>query len=88
MADLAPALNGVHIADGWKHEVLEDGRYGLFYPQDKMGFVTVDYKARVYRTGVVRHGPANCLASDYEGRGWRKRLERDAQSHLAWILAS
>lgn len=75
------------LGDGWTHDFLDDGRYGEFSAPEKAGYVTVDYEARVFRVGLVRHGKANCLPSDYTGRGWRKRLETDAQVHLAAILA-
>lgn len=81
-------IERVHILDNFTADDVDEWGCRVFCAPDKAGFVTVDYQARVFRTGIVRHGKGNCLASDYTGRGWRKRLELDAQTHLAGILAT
>lgn len=48
------------------------------------GFVTIDYRTRVYSTGLVDPNHSRTAKADrpYKGRGWQDDIRRDALNHL------
>jgi hypothetical protein len=70
---------------GWSYEFFPRWESGVYDAPEKAGLVTVDYKQRGYRVGMMFRGPLDSQ-KPYTGRGWRARLEKDAVAHLAEIL--
>lgn len=75
----------MHLLPAFICEDLDEYGCRVFAAPDGAGYVTVDYKARGFRIGIVRHGKLDSRL-DYSGRGWANRLETDAQKTLAELL--
>ena len=75
-------MSAAYIPAAWKREELSDVPAVAVYTEPRYGgMVTVDYKARVFRLGLMRQGRVNST-KQYGGRGWRERLEQDATAYL------
>lgn len=78
----ADCTDSVYVPAGWtREELTHPTEFTLFTEPLYGGHVTVDYKARVFRLGIVRSGRVNSTGT-YVGRGWREKLEQDACAHL------
>lgn len=61
-------------------------------PRDAQGFagaVTIDFKRRVFASGVDPYGnfPSGWAGRDYKGRGWRLKLVTDACEWLEGVMS-
>jgi hypothetical protein len=69
------------VREGWGSQYYANWDCSVIEAPNKQGLVTIDWKRRGYRLGMVFLGPLE--ASGYSGRGWMKRLVDDAQTRLA-----
>lgn len=70
------------LPDGWTSD--PDGENHMILRHPEVGYVTIDWERRGFRSGVSRIG--NMVSTKtYAGRGWRQQLQADAVSWLSGI---
>lgn len=69
------------LPEGWTTEALAGGAHTLLKSPNEVGYATVDWSRRGFRSGCSVTGPMASTKS-YAGRGWREQLVRDA---VAWL---
>ena len=65
------------LPEGWTAEFYMSNDYLLITGPNGIGFVTVDFPARGFRTGVSTYGYKQACQV-YRGAGWKSRLITDA----------
>lgn len=79
------------LPPGWTSEGRDKRHTVLRCPE--VGYVTIDwgrgdwYSTRGYRSGISTTGPLT-NKTNYEGRGWKKRLLADAIAHLQGVYGT
>jgi hypothetical protein len=75
--------------EGWTHDYLPDGQCVYIQRPCEIGggFVTIDFKRRIFATGMGVPRFAAVVNVEYTGRDWRKRLIDAAVKHLNDVMA-
>jgi hypothetical protein len=77
-----------NLPDGWTSEYYSrpNDQVVLTRPGHQGGMVTVDFKRRIFATGMG--SPRYCAVEGtvYRGREWRTRLVADAIAHLDDVM--
>lgn len=74
--------------EGWTHEYLPDGQCVCIQRPHEIGggFVTVDFKRRIFATGMGVPRFAAIAGVEYKGRNWQQRLVDAAVKHLNDVM--
>ena len=73
--------------EGWTHEYLPDNCVCIQRPHEiGGGFVTIDFKRRIFATGMGLPRFAAVAGVEYKGRDWQKRLVDAAVKHLDDVM--
>ena len=75
--------------EGWKHEYLPDGNCVCIERPQEIGggFVTIDFKRRIFGTGMAAPRFAAIGNIEFKGKDWQQRLIDAAVKHLNDVMA-
>ena len=76
------------LPDGWSSEPYAGSTdlIVLTRPGQHGGYVTVDFKRRIFATGMGAPRFAAIAGGDYKGRDWQRRLVDAAVDHLNDVM--
>lgn len=74
--------------EGWTHERLSDGNCVCIERPQEIGggFVTIDFKRRIFATGMGTPRFAAIDNIEFKGKDWQRRLIEAAVKHLNDIM--
>lgn len=82
-------MDNIKLPSGWTSEqwceVGEPGRFIVLCAPGQRGFITIDFKHRVARTGWSSFGLC-AVESCHRGRGWKQSLVDSAVRYLEGVL--
>lgn len=74
--------------EGWTHNVLDRDCVFIQRPSEiGGGFVTIDFKRRIFATGMGVPRFAAVANVEYRGRDWQQRLVDAAVKHLNDVMS-
>ena len=75
--------------EGWTHEYLSDGNCVCIERPREIGggFVTIDFKRRIFATGMGVPRFEAVAGLVFKGRDWQQRLVDAAVKHLNDVMA-
>jgi hypothetical protein len=75
-------------SEGWKHEYMPDGHCVCIERPQEIGggYVTIDFKRRIFGTGMTIPRFAAIANLEFKGKDWQRRLIEAAVKHLNDVM--
>lgn len=75
--------------EGWTHEHLAERHCVCIQRPHEIGggFVTIDFRRRIYGTGMAAPRFAAVASEEFKGRDWEQRLVNAAVKHLNDVMS-